>query len=414
MMNEIKKNRLLILLAVMVILTGVIFGLSRLTPATEPPVVPGETERTTEVEPIETKVLLIDNFGNVVITLMNEQMKQLGYEAGDIITVKMGSYEADMPIVGTFSDVDSFNPACLYRQFYEYGEVVMLAINSGNLAATADIAKKHDIAQDPGYEWEFNDEYGGKDVSVHISMKQKEGYLDEYLARSMDVISTRREDFPDLDDKQFANFRMLSGGQLGRNALFRSSSPIDPELGRNKIADDAIREAGVKTILNLDEIEETMKAYPGYDSTYYSGCDILGLNLSMDLKYDSFKELLAEGYRFMIDHQGPYLIHCLEGKDRTGYVTAILESLMGVPAEDIVKDYMLTFVYLYQVEPGSARYEKIASANIEMALAAIFDVDSIYADGVDLAEKAYDFLLYVGLSSEEIDKLKDDLARDYE
>ena len=35
----------------------------------------------------------------------------------------------------------------------------------------------------------------------------------------------------------------------------------------------------------------------------------------------------------MASHEGPYLIHCTEGKDRTGFVSALLECLIGAGAE---------------------------------------------------------------------------------
>ena len=34
---------------------------------------------------------------------------------------------------------------------------------------------------------------------------------------------------------------------------------------------------------------------------------------------------LPEGMRFIINNDGPYLIHCNEGKDRAGFVSALIE-----------------------------------------------------------------------------------------
>ena len=48
----------------------------------------------------------------------------------------------------------------------------------------------------------------------------------------------------------------------------------------------------------------------------------------------------AEGLRFFIANDGPYLIHCNEGQDRTGFSVAILECLMGASEEEVVADYM--------------------------------------------------------------------------
>ena len=38
---------------------------------------------------------------------------------------------------------------------------------------------------------------------------------------------------------------------------------------------------------------------------------------------------LCDVFRFMASNPGIYCIHCKEGKDRTGFVTAVLELLMG-------------------------------------------------------------------------------------
>ena len=40
--------------------------------------------------------------------------------------------------------------------------------------------------------------------------------------------------------------------------------------------------------------------------------------------------------------EGPVLIHCAAGKDRTGILAALTHHLVGVHADDIVADYLLT------------------------------------------------------------------------
>ncbi|TFU01465.1 tyrosine-protein phosphatase [Polymorphobacter arshaanensis] len=40
--------------------------------------------------------------------------------------------------------------------------------------------------------------------------------------------------------------------------------------------------------------------------------------------------------------EGASLVHCLAGKDRTGLAVALLQALMGVHADDIMADYLLT------------------------------------------------------------------------
>ncbi len=40
--------------------------------------------------------------------------------------------------------------------------------------------------------------------------------------------------------------------------------------------------------------------------------------------------------------EGPSLIHCVAGKDRTGFAVALVQSLLGVHADDVMADYLLT------------------------------------------------------------------------
>jgi len=38
----------------------------------------------------------------------------------------------------------------------------------------------------------------------------------------------------------------------------------------------------------------------------------------------------------------PALIHCTGGKDRTGFVSAIIQLLVGVPYESVINDYLVS------------------------------------------------------------------------
>ena len=40
--------------------------------------------------------------------------------------------------------------------------------------------------------------------------------------------------------------------------------------------------------------------------------------------------------------EGPSLVHCVAGKDRTGFAVAVLQRLLGVHPDDVMADYMLT------------------------------------------------------------------------
>ena len=104
------------------------------------------------------------------------------------------------------------------------------------------------------------------------------------------------------------------------------------------------------TVINLADSENEMEQYEGFDTTYYAGCDIIALDMGMDYHEEDYRQKLADGLRFIASHEGPYLIHCNEGKDRTGFVIALLEALMGADADEIAADYMLTFYNYYGLQ----------------------------------------------------------------
>jgi protein tyrosine/serine phosphatase len=59
-----------------------------------------------------------------------------------------------------------------------------------------------------------------------------------------------------------------------------------------------------------------------------------------------FRPVLVGTYRLymkaLADRQGASLLHCLAGKDRTGLAAALVHHLLGVHADDIMADYLLT------------------------------------------------------------------------
>lgn len=55
---------------------------------------------------------------------------------------------------------------------------------------------------------------------------------------------------------------------------------------------------------------------------------------------DKSKENIAKAIRVFVNASNyPILVHCVHGKDRTGLIVMLLQSLCGVPKQSIVKDY---------------------------------------------------------------------------
>jgi rhodanese-related sulfurtransferase len=57
---------------------------------------------------------------------------------------------------------------------------------------------------------------------------------------------------------------------------------------------------------------------------------------------DDAAHLLVDLVHEVADADGPVLVHCAAGKDRTGVGVALVLRLMGVPREEVIADYVLT------------------------------------------------------------------------
>jgi len=340
----------------------------------------------------------ISKYGNMTLDISARDFLALGFDYGDIVDVKINGASWEMPVGSSYSDVDNGMAVC---RVVEDEDAVVLAINMGDLATAAGIAVKTAIEEEPGYRWDYLAE---QPVYMEISMKEPRGYYDQWLLHQL-VRTNERGDYAQLSDSEFANFRPVDTTGMGEGVLYRSSSPVNPELGRNAYADAALKQAGVETIVNL---ADAALSYEGVESSHYYGCNVALLNLGVDFSSESFGEGLAKGLRFMIENEGPYLVHCTEGKDRAGFVSAVLESLMGAGIEEIVADYMESYFNYYGVQPGTEQYEAIAGSNIEKSLAAAFGVEDIHA--ADLAAGARSYLTGIGLSEAEIAQLAQRLA----
>jgi hypothetical protein len=341
----------------------------------------------------------IQKYGNMVLSISGSDLLAQGFAYGDGVTVTVNGQSYEMALGSNFSDVEQGSMILRVVIKPENNEdYALIAINMGDLATFAGVATKEKTEADPGYVWHYNE---GVEVPVTVTVEMKEpgAYYDSWLMNQL-VRSENREDYPQLTDAEFANFRAVATTGVGENKLYRSSSPVNPEINRNKQADAAAREAGIKTFINLADNDQVMRGYEGFDESYYSNQSIITLNLSVDFAAEDFRSGLADGVRFIAANEAPFLVHCNEGKDRAGFVTAVLECLMGASAEEVTADYMVTFYNYYGVEAGTEQYYAIAKANIQKSLAKAFEIDTI--EGADLAEEAEEYLLAIGVSEEDI------------
>ena len=354
----------------------------------------GDTNAT---DSLELTVNEISKHGNVKLNVTFDEMKSAGIEIGDIITVKVGDNVYVLPVGTAYTDVDSGEMICRFD--LEDNEVT-LAINYGSFAEAAGIAKKQTIEENPGYKWNI------RVNEIGIALKEKKGYLDEYNARNL-TRTDAREDYPELTDEEFANFRAVTVSGLKENVLFRSSTPLESALGRNEYAMAATEKAGIRTVANLDDSVDTMKSYTTYPNSYYSRCAVVNPEMGYDFESEEFAAKVKECVLFIIENDGPYLIHCKEGKDRTGFFCALLEAFAGATYDEIAADYMLTYDNYYGItkESDPKKYETIQESLLVPMLQSIAGAETD-VENADLAACAETYLLDAGMTQAQIDALR--------
>ena len=364
-----------------------------------------------EYPQVETIIQDVDRQGNIILDISVQELNETGYEAGDVITVIINDNSFDMPIGLMINEVFSKEEICLFESESSAKDIIKLASRNDSFCSKAGIGEVELIDEEPGYRVLWTEEMT-QSIPVFFKMKEKQGHNDDYPTdEHVYERKKERKEYPHLSDEEFANFRMIDTAGIKENVLYRSSSPVNPKLNRNLEADEAIRDAGIKTVFNMADYQNGIKLYEDFENSYYSSCEVTALNMSTKLDSEEFGHRLAEGCRFMIAHEGPYLIHCTEGKDRTGFASAIIECLMGAEADEVVSDYMKTFYNYYGVKLGSLVYNNIAERNIKKDLATAFHIETIFAD-VDLSVCAKEYLLEIGMSEEEIDLFKKRLSKE--
>ena len=81
------------------------------------------------------------------------------------------------------------------------------------------------------------------------------------------------------------------------------------------------------------------------------------MKLSQDFFGEKTTVELARAFRFIISHEPPFLIHCNEGKDRTGLVCILIEALLKANVDEIVHDYMLSYKNYYKIAENDYEYQ---------------------------------------------------------
>ena len=132
---------------------------------------------------------------------------------------------------------------------------------------------------------------------------------------------------------------------------------------------------------------------------------MLPIGLNMNYYSEEFAEMVADGLIHLTETEPPYLIHCTEGKDRTGFVCMLVEALAGASYEEIVDDYMLTYANYYKITETSepSKYRTILEKNLDDMIRSVVNDDDVDITAADLSVYARSYLNRAGMNDEQID-----------
>ena len=249
-------------------------------------------------------------------------------------------------------------------------------------------------------------------MTVTITLNTAAKYLATQEALGQQY-SMERTDY--ASDEIFANFRALKGGKLKADFLYRGASPVDNSRGRAAYVNEFLEKHNIVCVIDLADSDKDMLKYfekDDFSSDYarklYEEGRTITLSMNASYSKDKYKQSVVEGLLKLTELGGPAYIHCLEGKDRTGFVCMLIEALAGASYEEMRDDYMLTYANYYNITADGTpdRYKAV----VELYFDAFMEYLSGETDAAKLKELSYidyakQYLIDGGMTEAQIDEL---------
>ena len=344
---------------------------------------------------VKTTVISVNKDGDAILDITEDELKDAGIEPGDTVMLSAGGFEGSIPYLTGY-----FTEPCEHLLLALPGEANIIAgISYGDFAKEADLT------------------VGDK---VVIGINEKDGAAGLQKLKSL-VYTGNISDYGG-NEAVFANFRAVEAGDIIKGRLYRCASPIINRSGRAPYADRLIKRAGIRSVVNLADSDEAVSrviastdcSSPYYASLYESG-KVIALDLTLNYFSEEFGDAIAEGFTFLAGQKPPFLIHCEEGKDRTGFAVMLLEMLTGADKESIIADYKLSYDNYYGPLKDPDLYSEHAEHIAQSMMRVICGLDKdAPLDGVDLKSSARSYLITHGMTDDSIDKFITKLTTDDE
>ena len=342
---------------------------------------------TTDNTPVlKGKITSYNEFGAAMLSFTETDMTNAGFTLGDVISITIDDKkEIVMPYYDGFY---TRNGEFLCVAYPTYPSICFTANNIG-------LPKELT---------------GLEGHAVTVRMKEKGGCLDVQTALSMKY-SNERIEYPDLSDAEFANARTVKAGNIPSGILYRCSSPFSNDIKRDFYVSEYLQQEKVRTVLNLADTEEKMLSYkdiPPYSLSLWKEGNVILCPLKADPTADDYNNRLIEALKQLPSRPAPYVVHCMEGKDRTGYVCALLEGLCGATYEEIVADYLVTYDNYYDINPAKdpVLCNTLVSLRLNTCLMFYANVsDEAQLPNIDYAKAFSSYLLSHGMTQQQLDAL---------
>ena len=340
-------------------------------------------------------------FGGIYIHKTIDEFNRAGFAFGDSVNVYFSNgYQLnDLPYYNGYY-VDAGEKLLVGYPGYPY---IKVTINYGD-----------DI-------WETAEVEFDEDTRATIALNEKGKY--KAIQEASDIhYYDERERYD--SDVEFANYRNMAVGNMKEGMVYRSASPCDNKHNRASYVDSLMAKDQIKYILNLADTKEKIDGYiarsdfnsPYFLSLYQNEKFFLSFSndeqvqpLALNMNYTSvdFANKVVAGFNSMIGKEGPFLIHCLEGKDRTGFVCIVLEALLGASYQEIVDDYMLTYKNYYGITTTeqAEKYKIIKTRNVDTMLKFICGDEVEDITTANLVDGARRYLTWGGMDEMNIDAI---------
>ena len=317
-----------------------------------------------DFEPLESPISILevlkDNlFSKKINKILDESLMETVYVSTEVFgTTDGGSLLLDI------------SPKELQNSGINNNDLVLVTINNSKYILPVEMKKDFDTNWGRTFIAPTNDKKYLKIIRKHQNFSYMEGFEDRNIGDPVKIILLQANGYKMKRSKidkenlvQEANFRNTVIGKMDTEVIYRGHSPVDPKYKSVmcKSAAKLTRENNIATMINMNQdLEEVEKdvLFSDSSSPYYKellnndSVSVVQLNGEKSFS-KNFKTGMKKHIKFMLNHESPYYIHCRMGKDRTGFLVALLGALDGATYQEIGEDYAESFRNYFGAEQGT-------------------------------------------------------------